>query len=465
MQADQADSLSSREWMVVGGIAVMGLVLRIAMGQGALWLDEAWSAMHAHEAGTPLGVFLGINHDNNHHLNSLWMQAVGIDAPPLLQRALAIVASSSTIIVAAILCRRQGTENALVAALLFAISPFFAHYGSEARGYAPMMLSLMVVLLRTDQWLAGGSRPTVSLMLWTVLGLLSQLTMVMGLFAIAGLAFLTLARHSTVPSAAAATFRTFAPAAVAGAVVVGGILLAARINSGGMRFGSLEPFTYHHELKSLFSIAGYTIGVADLRAWPVIALLMIFGLAVRLRMPRVPFYWLALIAFPAAVALLHPANPGHARYYSLVAIAFVLMLADVGGAALRAAGWRRISACAALGAILLASLVEDARLIVNQRGDPGLAIAALKQRSPSGSVVLVERPSAVPVLVAAGAVLHYPLRITDQQCPSAPFLFIDRYNGEALPGPQSLCGRDYVPIATMRATGMTNFHWRLYQRR
>ena len=36
-------------------------------------------------------VFLRINHDNNHHLYSLWLQAIGPGAPPMLARAPAIL--------------------------------------------------------------------------------------------------------------------------------------------------------------------------------------------------------------------------------------------------------------------------------------------------------------------------------------------------------------------------------------
>src|SRR5687767_12981840 len=87
-------------WLL-GAIVLLGLALRIAAAHGALWLDEAWSAKQAHDAGTPLGVFLSINHDNNHHLNSLWLQFIGLGADPLLARAPAILAGTLAIYVAA----------------------------------------------------------------------------------------------------------------------------------------------------------------------------------------------------------------------------------------------------------------------------------------------------------------------------------------------------------------------------
>ena len=70
-------------WAAVGAIALAGLALRIAAARGGLWTDEAWSVVYAAQARDAAGVFLRINHDNNHHLYSLWLQAVGPAAPPL----------------------------------------------------------------------------------------------------------------------------------------------------------------------------------------------------------------------------------------------------------------------------------------------------------------------------------------------------------------------------------------------
>src|SRR3954471_19649405 len=94
-------------WWLLGAFILLGLALRVARAQGALWLDEGWWSKQAHDAGTPLGVFLNINHDNNHHLNSLWMQLVGFDAPPLLARALSIVTGTAAILVAALIGARR----------------------------------------------------------------------------------------------------------------------------------------------------------------------------------------------------------------------------------------------------------------------------------------------------------------------------------------------------------------------
>ena len=112
-----------RWWLLLGGIVAVGLALRILGARGGLWLDEAASAIQAHDTGTPMGVFLKINHDNNPHINSLWMQWVGLDAPPMLARALSIVTSTVAILLAGLVGARRAPVIGLITAALFAISP------------------------------------------------------------------------------------------------------------------------------------------------------------------------------------------------------------------------------------------------------------------------------------------------------------------------------------------------------
>src|SRR3569623_2767295 len=94
-------------WTAVGAIALAGLGVRIIAAQGGLWTDEAWSVIYAAEARDAVGVFLRINHDNNHHLYSLWLQAIGPMASPLLARAPAILAGSLCTVAAAVLVGRR----------------------------------------------------------------------------------------------------------------------------------------------------------------------------------------------------------------------------------------------------------------------------------------------------------------------------------------------------------------------
>src|SRR3954469_7519393 len=110
-------------WAAVGAAALVALVLRLAAARGGLWTDEAWSVIYAAQARDAAGVFLRINHDNNHHLYSLWLQAIGMNASPLLARLPAIAAGTLCVPLAALVVARRSARAGIVAAILFAISP------------------------------------------------------------------------------------------------------------------------------------------------------------------------------------------------------------------------------------------------------------------------------------------------------------------------------------------------------
>lgn len=450
-------------WLVV----LAGLALRIAAATGGLWLDEAWSAELAHQAGTPLGVFLDINHDNNHHLNSLWLQFVGFGAPPLLQRALSIAEGTVAIAVAATIFRPRGRPIALIAALLFAFSPMLVTMGSEARGYAGMTLALLVAILLVDRWLIDerGERTRIRLALCFALGALSQLTMLFGCVALIGWVFLTLRSRHGVVAAARATLGLFLPALFALAAVLALVAGAAWASPTGFQFGDYKPFQILLFLHAIVEMLGYTIGWPIVSLWLMPAALILVVLARRLAARHGAFYWLAIAAFPTMLAVLHAGNPGHPRYYLLSAVALLLLLAEaIGTTIARGGGWQRGVALAALAAMLAGSLWQDVDLIRNQRGDPTPAIVALRERAPDGATVLLDRATGYAILRSAAAHLRYPVTIVQGGCAPARFLFVDRFKGEDLPVDPVRCGASFRAIAAARAHGLSGTHWTLYER-
>ncbi|MGY2732579.1 hypothetical protein [Sphingomonas sp. UYP23] len=445
---------------------LLGLGLRIAAATGGLWLDEAWSAELAHQAGTPLGVFLNINHDNNHHLNSLWLQFVGFDAPPLLQRALSIFAGTVAIPVAAAIFRPRGPLVALIAALVFAISPMVVTMGSEARGYAGMTLAVLVAILLIDRWLIDerGERTRIRLALCFALGALSQLTMLFGCVAVIGWVFCTLYPRHGARRAVQRTLVLFLPALIALGAVLALVLGAAWASPTGFQFGDYKPFQFLLFLHALVEMLGYTIGWPIVSLWLMPAALILVVLARRMGARHTAFYWLAIAAFPTTLAILHAGNPGHPRYYLLASLALLLLLAEAGGTIIARGGWQRGGAVIGLVAIAAGSLWQDADLIRNQRGDPTRAVIALRAHSPRGAVVLLDRSTGLAMLRVAAAHLHYPITIIDKGCKPARFLFVDRFKGETPPVAPVRCGARYHAIATAQARGLSGTHWTLYER-
>lgn len=453
-----------RWWWLLGAIVAAGLALRIAGAQGGLWLDEAWSAVQAHDAGTPIGVFLNINHDNNHHLNSLWMQFVGMAAPSPVQRGLAIATSTLSILIAARIGARRGIGVALVTAALFAVSPAMVTMGSEARGYAPMMLALLLAILFTDRWLAGEAErsPATSLALCFFLGALSQLTLLFGFFAVSGWAFFTLWKRDGLRPALLATLRLFAPSIVAIGLVLGIVALGAA-QGGGFKFGAYDPFTWIQFLHGVSELAEYTVGIPIVSVWWLALVPALVILAPSAGVRRMAFHRLAILAFPLALALLHSGNVAHPRYYLLVGVALLILLGEMLWSEFAARGWRRWAATAAFAAIVASSLAQDIDLAINRRGDTSAAIRAMQARAPQGTRLLIDRESARAVLEVGAAQAHYRLELRHRTCVPARFLLVDAFRGDTPPPEAQRCARRYHPIVEMRARGLSGTHWTLYE--
>ncbi|NML05085.1 hypothetical protein [Sphingomonas sp. G-3-2-10] len=454
-----------RLWIAVAAIAAIGLALRIAAAQGALWLDEAWSAVQAHDVGTPLGVFLKINHDNNHHLNTLWLQMVGLDTAPVVQRGLSILTGTATVVVAALIGRRDGKAMALVAALIFAISPLLVTYGSEARGYAPMVLALMVAVLLTARWLDDPAQrlPAIPLALASLLGMASQLTMAFGLAAMAVWIVLTLYRAYPLREAAGLSIRILLPLALPALAMLALILWAA---GGHLQFGNVEAFAWRSWWNGIAQMASYWIdGIL-----PLLFLLLLLNnwaegaLVPKAERKELGFWLIALILLPLGIALAHLPNSGAPRYHLVSGIGGLMLIALLIARRLEWPGLARMMACGALVIVTWFALDKDYRLILDQRADPGRAIEAMRARAPAGADIAPEQERADAVLQAAALSSGYPLRIAGTPCPAPRFLFVDRDGSEAFPAEAIRCGSPYAPIAEAHPEGLSGTHWKLYER-
>jgi len=451
-------------WIAI--IALAGLSLRIQAAAGALWLDEAWSAVFAHDAETPLGIFTRINHDNNHHLNSLWLQWVGLGAPPLVARALSVLSGTAAIVMAGLIGLRRSPAAGVVTALLFALSPALVTLGSEARGYAPMMLAALIAIWLVDRWLDGRPKTDhpIAIAACFYVGALFQLTMIFAACAIVGWAFLVLCYRQGPRAALSRTARLFGPglAAIAAAVLlVFGPALSGRAE---FTYGAYQPFTLLQFWNAVVRMLGFAIGLPTSTVLLPAGVLVVLILARALGTSRLALYWIAIVAFPLSLAMLRMMNPGHPRYYLLIGLALLLLMGEGLAALIRARGWRRLAAAAALTTFAAGSAWANLDLIETRRGDPGPAIRAMAARAPGGTTVLVERQSGIALVVVAAAEQAYPLRYATA-CPARPYLFIDRYGaGSRGPPRVTRCGAAYRAIAAAESHGFSGQNWTLYER-
>ncbi|MBB3586258.1 hypothetical protein FHY04_001108 [Sphingomonas sp. BK481] len=452
-------------------LAILGVAvwIRILSAHGGLWVDEAWSAVLVAKAGTPWAVFTSINHDNNHHLNSLWMQAVGYAAPPLALRALSIVTGAATVLVVAAIGARRSTAHALVGAALFALSPILVNYGSEARGYAPMLLCALGAILVTARWLnAPASAPRHApglLALLTILGLLSQLTMLFFVVAIAGWVALTLRQRFATATAAAMTARLMLPSLVAVLLVVTLVFGAAAASPGGMQVGDYVPFSFASLVSALQVMLATTLGASASPRWCIAVLALALCVAAMAAVAqRRPMAWLVILAIaglPIALATLHIANTGMPRYFLLSSVAILLLLTDLVATALTKGLRSKILAALALTLVAIGMVHDIAQDIARRRGDIDAAIAGVRIEAPGGARVHVDHLQPVAPLRVAAATARYPLVLTGD-CRPVQFVFVDLDDGGAAAATTRRCGRVYT-LRTVRRRGMlSGTDWALY---
>lgn len=459
----------------VGLWTLAGLALRLVGARGGLWLDEAFSAMFARDAGTPARVFFVINHDNNHFLNTLWLLAMGWGAPPLAARALSIASGTLAIVVAGLFAGRRSTRAGALAAAAFALSPLIATYGMEARGYAPMVLALLVALWLVDGWLADPAAPPPAraLGLVTALGMLAHLTFAYGLAVIGSWAAWELLRTSRRDTAA--WWRTIrrlvamtGHAAMAAIAVLGTVWLAARLSPGGFRFGSYKPFTVTEFSHGLTDMIVFAVALPWPAVRPVVPpAILVASLAAIWWTPglghRRSLYAIGILALPLAMAAGRAGNADAARYYLVCGVVLLLMLAEVADAALAGRRGVRLAAIGFLCIVGVAAATMDHAITTSRRGDPSLAIAAMKARTPAGADVIVDDELNIPVLAASAASAGYGLQIGQDRCRHARFLFV---HVERLPFPVDpvRCGTRYRALTAGYANGLSGLHWQLYER-
>jgi hypothetical protein len=463
VRADRA-----RWWLAVGAAALAGLALRVLAAQGGLWTDEAWSMIYAHEARDPLGVFLRINHDNNHHLYSLWLQAIGMAAPPWLVRLPAIVAGTVAIPLAALVVARRSPPAGLVAAVLFAVSPVLVTFGSEARGYSLMLAAALTMLLLVTAALRSGWKAWMPwcLALCAALGMLSHLSMAAPVALIALWAYLD-RRACLGPSEGMRTAaRLMGPAVGATVAVIAFVLAAAAASPTGMRIGGYLPFGWDGYGVALDDLAGWTLGVSGIAPWMGPALLAAVAAAIAFRPPawlgsQGRLYAILMLGVPLGVGLLHPGNAAFARYYLSSALGLLLLASEWIGRGLGAKGTPRAVSATALATILLVSLWHDSDLVQAKRGRPDETVQIMARTAPRGARVAIDRHGFEGMLTLAAARAGYALDIVDG---CAPARFVIAGQGRFGPAPDRLvhCGVQMRALGSEKGTPLSGDSWILY---
>jgi hypothetical protein len=446
-------------------LLLVGFAVRLIAARGGLWIDEAWSVIFADEAAPFLGVFASIHHDNNHHLNTLWLQLTGAAAPSPILRGLSIASGTAAIWVAAHIGLLRSRATGMATALLFALSPMLILYGSEARGYAPMLLCLLGVILFTFRWSEApdAAFPSTAVARLSLLGTLAHLMMAPGL-AIVGLWTASVAwRRHGLRGAFTTTLQAWLPAFIMSALVLFLILGSAHFIAGGMGVGSFTPFSAYYFDLAMGELATLTTAVGNFGDTRPLGLVIILLLCIFRPRDIPPLFLFLVLALPLAVLLFQPGNSQFSRYYLISATGLMLLAGNrIGAMADHRGVWRVLAICL-LGAFTLLSVHQFRQHVAVGRGHPDRPVAMLVKALPRGARVLINHERAQAVLRVAARQAGYRLVLNIGDCArQADALYIERERGVPVAPHMVRCDKNWRAIGHADAIGPSGQSWTLY---
>jgi hypothetical protein len=365
---------------------IAALALRIVGAMGEPWLDEIWS-LHLIDEMRSGEVLSSLATDNNHYLNTLYLWLVGPDAPPLALRALSILLGTAGVAAGGWLQRTRGTATILITMALLAVCYPMVNIGSEARGYAGMLLCALLSIGLADRALEERSaRLGLSLGISNVAGVLFQPLMV-GMIASLGLWTVWAtwreqrslrAVYETARDLFAWTIRLLIPVV---------LVLGVAVHYGsGYVLGVVAPFSGTRMLEGIGKLFRFLIGLPEMSPTPLVVavVLVVMAIAATLlrRDRRFALYVIVILVMPAAMAMAQLPNTLFPRYYLLPGLAFLLLLGDLLGSLWARAGVLQAIAVVALLAFVIGNGLKLATFYANGRGNVTDMLATVAREGP-----------------------------------------------------------------------------------
>ncbi len=387
-------------------LTLLAFILRYRAAQCDLWLDELWSlslVAKIHSAGE---VFWAIPHANNHYLNSLWMYWLGQNASPLAYRMPAVLMGAASVPAAGLAMRRSGRIASAVAMVLFCVCYVMVEYGSQARGYAGLILSGLLAVACAREIIAAGVGRSGMRVRWALglclgFGFVSQV--IMPMFAV-GLAlwFGQVAwndRQGRWKLVLGDLWRTFLPSALLMAPTAVCLVASASRFDLGMR-QPFVPSMYWYAYSNLLSVE---FGIYYLSPTLCLLTTLAVGIGLTASFRRTEhdrwFYVVFLAIVPAIFFTAGLPNTDNMRYFLPLGIVFLLGLADLVEAAFRHQEQARFAALTGLAIFTVLNSIDLREHYRTGRGDYTGLVRAMGE---SGTVRYGTNQSA-----ATKAVLDY----------------------------------------------------------
>lgn len=375
-------------WWTAALLSIFNVTLRAWAAQGPLWLDELWSVDLVRSFGWRS---VAVVFDNNHPLNTVWVNLMGPDAQPWLLRLPGILAGPMSVLAVGLLLRNSQAAPFLGMGLVSLCSTLVV-IGSEARGYG-MMLSTLFVML----WAArkGSTEPIgygrMVMALAVLVGVLAHPLGAAGAAA-AGMSFLWLRWLETgQPRAVLLDGVRFLGPGLLACVVLGAMVLLQSL-AAGARMGDHIPFAPGDLLSGWLSLQALILGLpAGMLTLTGLACLTVLVLAMlKLDRESLAISLPLFLVPPILMAILRLPNTIHSRYHLISGCGLILMLALLCARNWSHGGGRR----AVTALVLLGWSVGQLELMIDfrhfGRGDflPVMQAASL-QIDPSGAPVAV----------------------------------------------------------------------------
>jgi hypothetical protein len=450
----------------------VALLVRIVSARGELWLDEIWS-LHLVDEIKRGDVLPSIATDNNHYLNTLYLWLVGPDQPPLNIRAFSILVGTASVAVTGWLQRKRGPAAMVISMTLVGVSYPMVNAGSEARGYAGMMLCALISIGLTERAL---EERTARLGLWlgisNVIGVLFQPLMV-GMIGSLGLWTLWVtwreqrslrATYETARDLFAWTIRLLIPVV---------LVIGAAVHFGdGYVLGGVSPFSPVRMLEGISRLFRFLLGLPEPTPEALVLLLVLALIALALALNRqdrrTALYVIVLFAMPAAMAIAHLPNTEIPRYYLLPGLAFLLLLGDLYGSLERRGKAIGLVAGIAATAILAGNALEIRKLDDIGRGDVIAMLAIVAREGPgpiTSNTELRDRPVIdyyLPRLGVDATLVNYA-----DVCKTHPRWILTSDLRTDLPDEAAIgapaCNLTFRKEAHYDSWGLSGFPWTLYR--
>ena len=444
-----------------------GLTLRVLGARGELWHDEIWSVTLLRPLTSIDQIFWRVNHDNNHFLNSIYQYVVGPDAAPLIQRGLSIMLGVCTVIAAAAISR--GRWAMIASALLFAVSYPMVHYGSEARGYAGLVLFTLVAVALLERWFDKRGPYGVAFAVAILLGFLSHLTMTETVVMLAAwTAWLSWRRSRSLIVVNKEVVQAFLPAFLAVLPLGAAILVGARLFS--FNVGGFSPFSLENFAAGYGRMIRYLFGLPDwIGDWTCIVVVCVLVLAYAgvSRERRASLYAIGIVGLPALMAVAHLPNVEFPRYFIVSGTLLLLWAGDMVGRGFDAGGTRRLCAAGMLVLVAGGSIALLARFYEFGRGSYSDMVDEMTKSGAATYATNADfRTGMVVDYFAARMGRQASLVTQDRICAGrADWLILE---GDTQKQPERVafdCALAYERAGASTFWGLSGLGWTLYSRR